>query len=201
MRGEMKVFFSFYYDEDRHRADVICAAWQARHPPGAAAYVDSQVSKSAKTLGDDEIKQTIRNGIDQTKVTCVLIGAHTWDKRWVRYEIAHSVERGNGLLAVRISGVADPKTQQTTVSGWNPLAYIGLGRMKSGDYLLFENINGQWSRYQDHALPLRRPAYVPNMSVGYVQPLSVGLNEYEYVAQNGSENLDQWIAQAAAKSR
>jgi hypothetical protein len=37
------------------------------------------------------------------------------------------------------------------------------------------------------------------MSVGYVHPLSVGLSEYDYVAQKGSENLDRWIEQAAAK--
>jgi hypothetical protein len=127
----------------------------------------------------------------------VLIGAHTWEDRWVRYEIARSVERGNGLFAIRISGIADPKTQQRTLSGWNPLAYLGVGKIKGGGYLLFENVNGQWSRYEDHPLPLPKPAHVPNMSVGYVQPLSVGLHEYDYVAQNGSDNLDAWIAEAA----
>ncbi len=201
MRGAMKVFFSFCYDEDRHRADVVCAAWQARRPPGAAACLDSRVAESANALGEDEIKRAICNGVDQTTVTCVLTGAHTWEKRWVRYEIARSVERGNGLLAVRISGVPDPRTHQTTVSGWNPLAYIGIGKVKGGDYLLFENVNGQWSRYQDQPLPLSKPAYVPDMNVGYVQPLSVGLSEYDYVAQYGSENLDRWIAQAAARAR
>ena len=145
-------------------------------------------------------KRAIRDGVDQTTVTCVLIGAHTWEDRWVRYEIARSVERGNGLFAVRINGIADPKTQQRTVSGWNPLAYVGVGKIKSGDYLLFENINGQWSRYQDHPLTLPKPAHVPDMSVGYVQPLSVGLSEYDYVAQNGSEHLDPWIANASAKA-
>ena len=193
------VFFSFCYNEDRHRADVVCAAWSARLPAGAAAYVDSRVSEPAKALGEDEVKRAIRNGVDQTTVTCVLIGAHTWEDRWVRYEIARSVERGNGLFAVRINGIADPKTQQRTVSGWNPLAYVGVGKIKSGDYLLFENINGQWSRYPDHPLSLPKPAYVPDMSVGYVHPLSVGLSEYDYVAQKGSENLDRWIEQAAAK--
>jgi hypothetical protein len=67
-------------------------------------------------------------------------------------------------------------------------------------YLLFENINGQWSRYQDHPLPIPKPAYVPDMSAGYVQLLSVGLHEYDYVAQNGLENLDAWIANAVANA-
>jgi hypothetical protein len=99
----VKVFFSFHFDEDRYQADVVCAAWQARHTPGVAAYVDSRVSEPAKALADDEIKRAIREGVDQTSVTCVLIGAHTWESRWVRYEIACSVERGNGLNQNRSS--------------------------------------------------------------------------------------------------
>jgi hypothetical protein len=196
----VKVFFSFRYDEDRYRADVVCAAWRAHRTPGVAAYVDSRVSEPATALADDEIKQAIRDGVDQTSVTCVLIGAHTWKDRWVRYEIARSVERGNGLLGVRIDGIADPKTQQRVVASWNPLAYLGIGKIKSGVYLLFENSNGQWSRYEDDPMTLRKPTYVPDMSIGYIEPLSVGLSEYDYVAQNGAENLDQWIAQAAAKA-
>jgi MTH538 TIR-like domain (DUF1863) len=194
------VFFSLCYDEDRHRADVVYSDWQSRHPSGLTAYVDSRISQPGKALGEDAVKRAIRDGVDQTTVTCALIGAHTWEDRWVRYEIARSVERGNGLFAVRINSIPDPKTQQRTVAGWNPLAYLGVGKLSGGDYLLFENINGQWIRYQDHPLTLKKPAYLPDMSVGYVQPLSVGLKEYDYVVQNGSENLDQWIAQAAAKT-
>jgi hypothetical protein len=93
--------------------------------------VDSRVSEPATALADDEIKQAIRDGVDQTSVTCVLIGAHTWKDRWVRYEIARSVERGNGLLAVRIDGIADPKTQQRVVASWNPLAYLGSERSRA----------------------------------------------------------------------
>lgn len=55
--------------------------------------------------------------------------------------------------------------------------------------MLFENINSQWIRYQDHNLPLAKPSNVPDMSLGYVQPLSVGLLEYDYVHQNGIDNL------------
>jgi hypothetical protein len=196
----VKVFFSFRCDEDRYQADVVCAAWRARGAPGAAACVDSRVSEPARARADEEIKQAIRGGVDQTTVTCVLIGAHTWADRWVRYEIARSVERGNGLLAVRIDGIADPKVRPRAVASWNPLAYLGIGKTKSGAYLLFENSNGQWTPYEDHSLTLHKPAYMPDMSTGYVEPLSVGLSEYDYAAQGGGENLTRWIAQAAAKA-
>jgi len=193
-----KVFFSFCYDEDSRRVDVIYEIWQTHHPRGVSRFVDRRVSGQAKALGEEEVKRAIREGVDQTTVTCVLVGAHTWQDRWVRYEIARSVERGNGLFAVRINGIADPQTHLRTAAGWNPLAYLGVGRIAGGGYLMFENINGQWIRYQDHALSLAKPAYLPAMSLGYVQPLSVGLLEYDYVTQNGAENLEQWIEQAAA---
>jgi hypothetical protein len=193
-----KVFLSFSYDEDSRRVDVIYDFWQTHHPRGVSRFVDRRISGQAKALGEEEVKRAIREGVDQTTVTCVLVGAHTWQDRWVRYEIARSVERGNGLFAVRINGIADPQTHQRTAAGWNPLAYLGVGKIAGGGYLMFENINGQWIRYQDHALSLAKPAYLPAMSLGYVQPLSVGLLEYDYVTQNGAENLEQWIEQAAA---
>ena len=119
----------------------------------------------------------------------------------MRYEIARSLERGSGLLAVRIDGIADPKTGQTTVAGWNPLAYVGIGKLKRDDYVLYENVNGQWTRYQDHPLTMSKPTYVPDMSIGYVQALSVGLREYNYMAQHGPEHLPEWIKQAAEYKR
>ena len=137
-----KVFFSICYDEDGGRADVMYSAWRARHPTVSAVYLDSRVSEPVKPLGEDEVKRAIRDAVHQTIVTCVLIGAHTWGDRWVRYEIAQSVERRSGLLAVRINSIADPKTQQRTVAGWNPLAYLGVGKIRSGDYLLFEKLMG-----------------------------------------------------------
>jgi antiphage defense system Thoeris ThsB-like protein len=192
-----KAFFSFSHPEDKNRVDAIYQEWKARHPNVTLDCLDSTVVEQAKVLGDDEVKRAIREAIDQTIVTCVLVGAHTWQDRWVRYELARSLERGSRLLAVRIGGIADPKTRQTTPSGWNPLAYIGIGKGKGGDYLLYENVNGQWTRYQDRAATISKPTYVPDMSVGYVQPLSVGLREYDYMAQRGAEHLPEWIEQAA----
>ena len=137
-----RVFFSFSHDEDRPRAEVIYKRWGERHPDGVPGFVDSRISNEARAGSEEDVKRAIRAGVDQATVTCVLIGAHTWQDRWVRYEIARSVERGNGLFAVRISGIADPSTHQKTAAGWNPLAYVGVGKLKDGDYLLYENMNG-----------------------------------------------------------
>jgi hypothetical protein len=195
-----KAFFSFS-KEDKDRVNAIYQEWKARHPNVTLDCLDSTVAAQAKALGEDEVKRAIRDGIGQTGVTCALVGAHTWQDRWVRYELACSIERGSGLLAVRIGAIVDPNTRQTTLSGWNPLAYIGIGKVKGGNYLLYENVNGQWTRYGDHEATIAKPAYVADMSVGYVQPLSVGLREYDYVAQDGAKELAEWISRAAESSR
>jgi hypothetical protein len=196
------VFFSFHYDDDMGRAKVVCDSWRMRNPDSmlAPSFVDSSIWQKAKALGDENVKRVIREELEQTSVTCVLVGAHTWAWRWVRYEIARSVEQGKGLLAVRINDIADMKTRQTSVSGWNPMAYVGIGKVKGDRYFIFENVNGQWTRYQDHTLSVAKPPYLPDMTEGYVQPLSMGLLEYDYVRQNGSENLDAWIESAAQQA-
>lgn len=197
---DRRVFLSFDYDEDKHRVEVIHKSWSIRAGGAALSFVQRDISEKAQ-INVEEIKRLIRDRIGQTTVTCVLVGAHTWLNLWVRYEIARSVERANGLLAVRINGIADTQTQKASVAGWNPLAYLGIGKSGGGEYFLFENLNGQWMRYQDHALPIGKPPYVPDMSAGYVQPLSVGLFEYDYAQQGGAENLDEWNEIAASKVR
>ena len=62
----------------------------------------------------------IDDGLRNTSVTCVLIGAETATRKWVKYEIEQSLERGNGLLGVYINGLRD-RTGLTDPRGANPL--------------------------------------------------------------------------------
>ena len=191
-----QVFFSFDYEEDGNRSEVVRASLLA-HDAGAreTSPADSRIWQQASRPGG-EVERLIRQAISQTCATCVLVGARTWEREWVRYEIAKSLERGNGLLAVRINGILDSATRQTSAAGRNPLAYLGLGKSRDGEHFIYENSNAQWIRYQDHPSPIAKPCYLPEMSVGYVQPLTVGLIEYDYVKQDGAKNLPAWIAHA-----
>lgn len=40
-------------------------------------------------------------------VTCVLIKSQTFNRRWVRYEIMKSIEKGNKILEIHINGFKD----------------------------------------------------------------------------------------------
>ena len=40
-----------------------------------------------------------------TSVTVVLIGAETLQRKWVRYEMQRTLERGSGLIGVSLAGM------------------------------------------------------------------------------------------------
>jgi len=101
-----RVFFSFHYQRDLWRANIV------RNSPtvegtAAAGFSDASLWEEAKRKGDEAIKRLIDNGLSGTTVTAVLIGAQTATRKYVTYEIEQSIKRGNGLLGVRIHGLKD----------------------------------------------------------------------------------------------
>jgi hypothetical protein len=49
---------------------------------------------------DAYIRQKVREQLNGTSVTVVLVGTKTCESDWVCWEVATSVERGNGVLAI-----------------------------------------------------------------------------------------------------
>ncbi len=81
-------------------------------------FFDGSVFEASKKEGDEALKTFLRNGVNNTSVTCVLAGQYTAGRRWVRYEIVRSVLKGNGLLTVDIHGVRN-NDKQLGVKGTN----------------------------------------------------------------------------------
>ena len=99
-----RVFFSFHYD-DVIRVNVVRNSDQiVRRYERAARFYDKSLWERAKKEGRLAIKRMINKGLQGSSVTCVLVGQHTWQRPWVRYEILKSFARGNGIL-----GVPDPR--------------------------------------------------------------------------------------------
>lgn len=101
-----RTFFSFHYGRDVWRASIVrnSPAVDAQAPAG---WQDASLWEEAKKKGDDAIRRLINQGLDGTTVTAVLIGAETASRRWVKYEIQRSIDRGNGILGVRIHMLKD----------------------------------------------------------------------------------------------
>jgi MTH538 TIR-like domain (DUF1863) len=101
-----KVFFSFHYQRDLWRVNVVRNSGVI-DGVAAAGFHDASLWEETKRRGDDAVKRLIDSGLEGTSVTVVLIGAETAKRRYVSYEIAKSISRGNGLLGIFIHDIKD----------------------------------------------------------------------------------------------
>ena len=101
-----RVFFSFQYEKDLWRATVVRNSWLAQERE-ASGFWDAALWEEANRFGDDAIRRTIDQGLDNTSVTVVLIGAESAGRPWILYEIQKSYDRGNGLLGIYLNDIKD----------------------------------------------------------------------------------------------
>lgn len=135
-----RVFFSFEYDHDVFRANVVRNSWVAQGKE-AAGFVDAAAFEEVKKGGDAAIKKWIRDQLDGTSVTVVLVGSHTCSSYYVQYEIQQSEAKGNGLLGIDISKIKDIRGNTTERCGQLPIGYSfylwnnGDGYHNMGDWI------------------------------------------------------------------
>lgn len=99
-----RVFFSFHYQRDVFRVNQIRSITNII-PTAAAGFHDASLWEEAKRKDDAVIKRMIDNGLMNTSVTVVCIGAATAGRKYINYEIRRSIERGNGILGIHISNL------------------------------------------------------------------------------------------------
>ena len=111
-----RVYFAFHYqDVIDFRANVV----RKHNFTGgveAAGYYDYSIWETAKKTSDLALKKMINAELSGSSVTAVLVGSQTYARRWVRYEIMKSVEKGNVMLGVHINGIKG-KDGQTKALG------------------------------------------------------------------------------------
>lgn len=198
-----KAFFSFHYD-DIMRVNNVRNAWKIKHPdsPLMRSFYDSSLWESKKLEGPEAVKRLIREGVENTSAICVLIGSQTWNRQWVRYEIARAVIDGRGLLGVHLNGIAHHVRRRPDPLGPNPLSFMAVGKVQDGmlsipRYYLFERTANGWERYADYTGSVTLPVWLPDPTSGYVTPLDRAAGTYDYVAQNGHQNIGIWVDAAA----
>lgn len=101
-----RTFFSFHYQRDIWRINQI------RNIPNitgcsAAGFQDASLWEEAKKKGDAAIKKLIDEGLKNTTVTVVCIGAKTAGRKYINYEIEQSIKRGNGIVGIQIHEIKD----------------------------------------------------------------------------------------------
>ncbi len=109
-----RTFFSFHYQRDIWRVNQI------RNIPNitkcaAAGFQDASLWEEAKSKSDTAIKQLIDDGLENTTVTVIMIGAKTSGRKYINYEINQSLERGNGLVGMQIHHLKDENSNSDSV--------------------------------------------------------------------------------------
>jgi hypothetical protein len=120
-----KVFFSFHYQRDIFRVNVVRNSGVVEGS-AAAGFKDASLWEEAKKKGEATVKKMIDDALAGTSVTVVLIGAETANRKYVDYEIKQSLARGNGLLGIYIDQVATPQNASDT-RGRVPAALTAAG--------------------------------------------------------------------------
>jgi hypothetical protein len=120
-----RVFFSFHYQRDIFRVNQI------RGLPNiigdaAAGFTDASLWEATKRQGDAAIKRLIDNGLLGTSVTVVCIGAASAERKYIDYEIEQSINRGNGILGLRINHLTG-HDRRPDVSGAVPSRLLAHG--------------------------------------------------------------------------
>ena len=70
---------------------------------------DRHLLDPVDSTNDKYIRDSINSQLKGTSVTAVLIGENTKTSEWVDYEIQRSIDRGNGLIAIRLPGIGEDK--------------------------------------------------------------------------------------------
>jgi MTH538 TIR-like domain (DUF1863) len=210
-----KAFFSFHFD-DIMRVNNVRNAWKITHPDSSLnrSFYDSSLWEARKLVGPEGIKQLIRAGVIRTTAVCILAGSMTWDRRWVRYEIARAIIDARGLLTVHLNGINHHRTKAPDPRGRNPLAHMGIAKLQPNkrlppQYYLYEmnlvpdGCGGtieEWSRYVDYTQAVKKPNWLTDPPIDHVIPLSADAAEYDYNLDHGHRNIGNWIDKAAKQA-
>jgi len=187
-----RVFFSFHYDDVKSfRANVVRNHWVTKDRDDAG-FFDASIWEDAELHGDESVKKLIRDGLENTSVSVVLIGSETCNRRWVRYEIVSSMARGNKMFGVHINGIKD-RDSNTRAHGQDPFAYLARKYSADGTTLsLYEWSGKEWVPYSDYPeYKLQTPR--PKSDWGKFEQLSIGRRVYDWVAENGYEKFADWV--------
>ena len=114
-----QVFYSFHYAQDNWRVQQVRQIKGVYGTPLLAANKWEELKRS----GDKNVRTWIDNNLRYRSCTVVLIGEHTAERKWVKYEITRSWEMGKGVIGIYIHNLKDRYGKKSR-KGRNP--FVGL---------------------------------------------------------------------------
>lgn len=119
-----RIFISCAYEDQLKAKGFNLLRWNKNVD---IEFVGRHLLDPVKSTDPDYITRKIKEQLTRTSVTVVLVGAETAKSDWVQREIERSLEKGNGVLAIRLDDTA-PLPQGIVecgaeVIGWNPAEF------------------------------------------------------------------------------
>lgn len=190
------VFFSFHYQRDIFRVQQVKQHYITKGNYTAAGYFDGSLEEKAQREGDTAVKRLIDNGLWGASVLCVLIGAETYKRRWVDYEILKSVELRMGVFGIRIHQIRDPRTGVDT-AGSNPFDFLGYGGRGGKLQPMIKYTDGWKDAPYLSPIEKNSVAYL----VGTDKPILSSLfRVYDWIDHDGYNRFDTWVEAAARQA-
>ena len=122
-----RVYFAFDY------ADVFAVNQIRRSGEfvgvAVAGFADASMWEKLKQKDDAVIRRAIDTALNNTSVTVACIGERTASRRWVKYELASSVARGNRLLGVYLPGTSKHPVPKTLADAGAPVYQWNANRL------------------------------------------------------------------------
>ena len=196
-------FFSFCYEDVKSfKVNVVRNSWLLNH--SKESFIDGSIWEKEKSKGVGVIKDLIEGGLNKTSVTAILIGDETAERRWVKYEIIKSFERGNGILAIHINRIRG-KDQYISVKGINPLERLGFRISDDGKKISFyELINRKWTPFADLTEINNKKSNTIYFEDGWFSndfgkffKFSDKFKTYCWVTDDGHKVFSKWVDSAA----
>jgi hypothetical protein len=163
----MRIFFSFHYTFDHHRARQVMDALLAHPGTSATGFIDDDTIDEMCAVGLSSVYDWIEAEVEQADVVVVLIGAATAGRHFVEYELAQAQKRRRPLLGVRIHALPDADGR-TAEPGPSPLFPV----FAEHDFVA-EDGAGQLVAWAGEAITRRDAQYaaIRDFMVGQVQQM------------------------------
>lgn len=205
------VFFSFHYDDVvSFRANVVRNSGILKRNAGNHIFSDGSIWEESKSKDPSDLKKLIqKSGLYGTSISVVLIGEKTSERRWVKYELVKSFEKGNGIIGIHINRIRG-KNGYITQKGNNPLDKIGFYLDEDSNTIMFYEVkNGKWVPYIDlktinnkksNSIYFEKQSsfskFLNGSKFNKFYKFSDFFETYCWVNDNGNENFEAWIEKA-----
>lgn len=156
-----KVFFSFHYDNDVTRANIVRNSWVTKPDTATAGFIDHADFEKLMKNGTQAVKNWIDDQLIGSSATVVLIGSETLTRPFVKYELEQSFKKGNAIIGIYIDKLKNLQGNTTTQCS---IYGVEIGKTASGSVVHFS-----------------------------------GCPVYDWVNDNGYENMGKWIEDAINK--